>query len=114
GSGSLLVLDRDLNATSPGFGRLTAVEVRRNQVDGVAGIGQVRALAVSNDSRNVYAAGFGSHALASFLRGTGSSCTAGGGGDIDDRVDIGVGGTLQYRARGTVAASASGQLVNTA
>src|SRR5699024_6444213 len=48
GSGSLLVLDRDLNATSPGFGRLTAVEVRRNQVDGVAGIGQVRALAVSN------------------------------------------------------------------
>lgn len=111
---AVIVLDRDLNAASNSFGRLNAVEVRRNNVAGVSGIAQVRALAISRSSRNVYAAGFGSGSIASFLLGTGSLCTAGGGGDINDRVDIGVGGTLQYRATGMVRADATGVLVNSA
>lgn len=116
---SVLVFDRDVNESGQRFGRLSLVETRVNRVDGVAGLRQVRALTVSPDSRNVYTVSFGNPpadraSLAAFLLGVGSSCTAGGGGNIDDRVNIGFGGTLVYRAGGTVSADAMGTLTNTA
>ena len=113
-SDSVLVFDRDLNVNSSRFGVVSPVEIRRDSVRGVDGIRGVRALGVSADSRNVYAAGFGEGAVASFRLGTGSVCTAGGSGTIDDLVDIGVGGTIEYRATGVVRPGATGTLVNTA
>jgi uncharacterized repeat protein (TIGR01451 family) len=110
---SILVFDRDLNSSGVTFGRLNLIETRRNNVDGVAGIGQIRALAISSDSRNVYAAGFSSSAVASFRLGVGSMCSVGGSGDIDDRIDIGVGGTLVYRISGRLRPQARGTLSNT-
>jgi len=111
---SVLIFDRDLNRSSANFGGLRLVDTRTSDVDGVAGLDSVYAVAVSADSRNVYAAGFGDAALASFAVGTGSSCSAGGGGDIDDEVTIGAGGTLVYRATATIRSDAQGPLVNTA
>ncbi|MBB5207154.1 beta-propeller fold lactonase family protein [Chiayiivirga flava] len=113
-SHSVLVLDRDLNRSSARFGALDPVEVRSDEADGVDGINAVYALAVSPDSRNVYAAGFGDGALASFAVGTGSSCSVSGAGDIDDLVDIGVGGTLVYTATASILPGATGTLSNTA
>lgn len=113
-SDAVLVFDRDLNEGGSRFGQLSLVEIRRDSVNGVDGINQVRALAVSGDSRNVYAAGFGDEAIASFRLGVGSVCTAGGSGSIDDRVDIGVGGTLVYRASGVVRPNATDTIENTA
>ncbi|HRQ63609.1 MAG TPA: beta-propeller fold lactonase family protein [Xanthomonadaceae bacterium] len=111
---SVLAFDRDLNRSSASFGGLNLAEVRTDNVDGVDGIRNVYAVAVSSDSRHVYAAGFGDSAVASFAVGTGSTCSAGGGGDIDDLVDIGVGGTLVYRANATIRPDALGVLLNTA
>lgn len=113
-SDAVLVFDRDLNANSSRFGVASPVEIRRDSVRGVDGIRGVRALTVSADSRNVYAAGFGEAAVASFRLGTGSVCTAGGSGTINDQVDLGVGGTIEYRATGVVRPGATGVLVNTA
>ena len=111
---SVLAFDRDLNRGSGNFGGLNLAEIRTDSVDGVDGINNVYGLAVSNDSRHVYAAGFGDAAIASFLVGSGSTCSAGGGGDIDDLADIGVGGTLVYRANGLIRPDATGILTNTA
>jgi len=113
-SDAVLVFDRDLNSAGARYGFANLVETRRDSVRGVDGLRQVRALAISNDSRNVYAAGFGDAAVASFRLGVGSVCTAGGSGNIDDRVDIGVGGTIIYRASGIVRPDALGEMVNTA
>ncbi|HKL51823.1 MAG TPA: beta-propeller fold lactonase family protein, partial [Wenzhouxiangellaceae bacterium] len=113
-SNAVLVFDRDLNVNSSNFGVVSPVEIRRDSVRGVDGIRGVRALGVSADSRNVYAAGFGEGAVASFRLGTGSVCTAGGSGTINDQVDIGVGGTIEYRATGVVRPGATGLLINTA
>jgi uncharacterized repeat protein (TIGR01451 family) len=111
---SVLAFDRDTNRSSGGFGGLALAEVRSDAVDGVDGINSVYAVAVSGDSRNVYAAGFGDSAIASFVVGSGSSCSATGGGDIDELVDIGVGGTLVFRARARIRPDATGVLVNSA
>jgi uncharacterized repeat protein (TIGR01451 family) len=111
---SVLVFDRDGTRSSSGFGSLALVETRSDGVDGVDGLNNVYAITVSNDSRNVYAAGFGDNAIASFAIGTGSTCSAGGGGDIDDLVDIGVGGTIVYRASARIRPSATGVLQNLA
>ncbi|TVQ35929.1 MAG: DUF11 domain-containing protein, partial [Wenzhouxiangella sp.] len=113
-SSALLMFDRDLNASGGTFGRLSLVETRRDNVDGVDGLAQVRALAVSGDSRNVYAAAFGDRAVSSFRLGIGSVCSAGGSGNIDDLVDIGVNGTLVYRASATIRPDAMGTISNTA
>ena len=113
-SNSVLVFDRDLNTDSGRFGLPTLREVRRQSVRGVDGLAEVRALAVSNDSRHVYAAGFASQALAAFRLGTGSVCSAGGSGNISERVDIGANGTLVFRATGVVRPSATERLTNTA
>nr|WP_052165663.1 DUF11 domain-containing protein [Micromonospora purpureochromogenes] len=45
---------------------------------------------------------------------TGSACTASGSGNIDDTVTVRAGGTLTYTIAGTVPASTSGDLTNTA
>lgn len=112
-SNAVVVFDRDLNTFSPRYGFASAVETRRDGVNGVDGLRQVRALALTRDSRWVYTAGFGEGAVASFRLGTGSLCTAGGSGVIDDVVDIGRGGSIEYRATGIVRPGATGSLSNT-
>ena len=44
----------------------------------------------------------------------GSSCTAGGTGDLDDTADVAAGGVVTYLATGTLAAGFVGELVNSA
>jgi len=111
---SVVVFDRDLNRSSVGYGGLQRLEVSRDEADGVDGIDSPYALAVSNDGRNVYVAGFDDRAIASFGVGAGSYCSAAGSGDIDDVVNIGAGGTVEYRLRVLVRPDATGQLCNTA
>mgnify|MGYP000104791426 CR=1 FL=1 len=93
--------------SSPGF-HTASVETRTDGLDGVDGLNTVYAVAVSPDSRHVYAAGFGDNAVPSFIVGTGSSCSASGGGDIDDLVDLGRGGTLVYRVTARIRPEATG------
>lgn len=111
---SVLAFDRDSNRSSASFGSLVLVETRTDGLDGVDGLNTVYAVAVSPDSRHVYAAGFGDNAVPSFIVGTGSSCSASGGGDIDDLVDLGRGGTLVYRVTARIRPDATGTLENTA
>ncbi len=113
-SSALLVFDRDLNASSISYGHVNLAETRRHNVDGVKGLAQVRSLAVSPDSRNVYAASFGDSAVSSFRLGVGSVCSAGGSGLIMDLADIGAGGTVEYRASATIRADAVGDPTNVA
>lgn len=113
-SHSVLVFDRELNLSSPAYGGLNLLEVRRDGLDGVDGLDSVYALAVSPDSRHVYAAGFGDRGIASFAIGSGSSCSAGGSGDIEDLVNIGRTGTLRYVIDARIRPGASGVLANTA
>jgi len=111
---SVLVFDRDLNRSGAGYGGLSLLETRTDGLDGVDGLNDIYAVALSPDSRNVYAAGFGDRAIASFAVGSGSSCSAGGSGDIDDRVNLGVGGTLEYAVQAMIRPGAVGSLVTAA
>ncbi|MCG6118525.1 MAG: beta-propeller fold lactonase family protein [Aquimonas sp.] len=113
-SHSVLVFDRELNLSSPAYGGLSLLEVRTDGLEGVDGVDSVYALAVSPDSRNVYAAGFGDRGIASFAIGSGSSCSAGGSGDIDDLINIARAGTLRYLIEATIRPGATGVLTNTA
>ena len=108
------VLDRDTNPNSASFGRLAVVEVQVDDVDGINGLNQLYELAVSRDSKNVYAVGFGDNALAAFVLGTGSSCSAQGSGNINDLVDIGSNGTLTYSVSGTIRSNATGVITTEA
>ncbi|MGJ8662319.1 MAG: beta-propeller fold lactonase family protein, partial [Marinicella sp.] len=108
------VLDRDSNPQSASFGRLAVVEVQKDDVDGVNGLNQLYDLAVSRDSRHVYAVGFGDNALAAFVLGIGSSCSTQGSGNILDVVDIGSNGTLTYSVTGTIRSDATGSIVTEA
>jgi uncharacterized repeat protein (TIGR01451 family) len=110
---SLLIFDRDLNQTSMGYGALRLVETRVDGADGVDGLSNLYALGTSRDARHVYVAGFGDRAVASFAIGSGSYCSAGGSGSIDDLVNIGAGGTLEFRVRATIRPEATGVLRNT-
>jgi uncharacterized repeat protein (TIGR01451 family) len=96
-----------------GYGALSLVETRSDGADGVEGLSNLYALATSRDARHVYVAGFGDRAIASFAIGSGSYCSAGGSGAIDDLVNIGAGGTLEYRVRATIRPGATGVLANT-
>lgn len=107
---SVLVFDRDLNRSGAGYGGLGLLETRTDGLEGVDGLNDVYAVGLSPDSRNVYAAGFGDRAIASFAVGSGSSCSAGGSGDINDRVNLGVGGTLEYSVQAMIRAGATGTL----
>lgn len=107
---SVLVFDRDLNRSGAGYGGLSLLETRTDGLEGVDGLNDVYAVGLSPDSRNVYAAGFGDRAIASFAVGAGSSCSAGGSGDIDDRVNLGVGGTLEYSVQAMIRPGATGTL----
>ena len=111
---SLVAFDRYDNAGSALYGHLALAEIRSQNVDAVGGISAPYAVAVSGDSRNVYVAGFGSDAVASFSVGTGSSCSASGSGDIDDRVTIRAGGAVLYSVQSSIRPDASGTLENTA
>ncbi|MCG6121036.1 MAG: hypothetical protein MEP44_10365, partial [Blastomonas sp.] len=60
---------------------------RTDGLEGVDGVDSVYALAVSPDSRNVYAAGFGDRGIASFAIGSGSSSepmSSGAAGEVYD------------------------------
>lgn len=111
---SLVAFDRYDNPGSALYGGLALAEVRTQDVDAVDGIRSPYAVAVSGDSRNVYVAGFGSDAVASFSVGTGSSCSATGSGDIDDLVTIRAGGAVVYTVNSVIRADATGSLVNLA
>ena len=111
---SVLIFDRDLNQGSANYGGLVLAEVRTDGVDGVDGLERTYALAVSGDSRHVYVAGFDDAAVASFAIGSGSSCSAGGSGTVDDLVTLGKGGTLEYRISARIRPDATGQVCNTA
>jgi uncharacterized repeat protein (TIGR01451 family) len=110
--GRVLIFDRDRNRTSTGYGGLELLETRIDNADGVDGLNNLYALAVSADSRNVYVAGFGDRAIASFAVGSGSYCSASGSGDIDDSVNIGAGGTVEYRLKVFIRPDATGELCN--
>lgn len=111
---AVLVFDRDRNPNSADFGTLAPVEVSRDDIDGVDGLDNTYALAVSPDFRNVYVAGFDDRALSSFVLGIGSVCSGGGSGAIDDRVTLGNGGVLLYRISADIRPDAFGTLENTA
>ena len=113
-SHSVVVFDRDLNRSSLNHGGLFPVEARSDGADGVDGLNNLYTLAGSADARNVYVAGFGDRAIASFAVSSGSFCSAAGNGAIDDRVNIGAGGTLVYRLQVMVRPDATGTLENCA
>lgn len=111
---SLVAFDRYDNSGSALYGQLVVSEVRTQDVDAVDGIRSPYAVVVSGDSRNVYMAGFGSDAVASFSVGTGSSCSASGAGDINDVVTIRAGGAVVYTVNSKIRPDATGTLVNLA
>lgn len=111
---SLVAFDRYDNTGSANYGGVVLAEVRTQDVDAVDGIRSPYAVAVSGDSRNVYLAGFGSDAVASFSVGTGSSCSATGSGDIDDMVTIRAGGAVLYTVHSVIRPDATGTLENLA
>lgn len=109
---SLVAFERYDAPSSSLYGQLTFAEVRRQNVDAVDGIAVPYAVAVSDDSRNVYVAGFDSNAVASFSVGTGSTCSAAGSGDIDDTVTIRARGAVIYTITSTIRPDARGTLRN--
>ena len=111
---SLVAFNRYDNAGSAQYGHLAFAEIRSQDIDAVDGMRTPYAVAVSPDSRNVYVAGFGSDAIASFSVGTGSSCSAAGSGDIDDLVTIRTGGAVMYTVNSVIRPDATGVLSNTA
>jgi len=108
---AVTVMDRDTNPNSASYGLLTVKEVSIDEVNGVDGLDQVYDITVSFDSKNVYVAGFSDNAVASFVLGSGSFCSAQGSGNIDDTVDIGSNGTLTYTVNASIRPSATGNLV---
>ena len=111
---AITIMDRDQNPNSSSFGQVAVIEERVDDVDGVDGLNQLYDLTVSRDSRHVYAVGFGDNALAAFVLGAGSSCSAQGSGNILDVVDIGSNGTLTYTIGATIRPNATGTLVTEA
>jgi uncharacterized repeat protein (TIGR01451 family) len=113
--GAVAIFDRNKNDTSASFGNLIYQDKRQDGIAGVEGLAGVRSLAMSPDSRHLYTAALGDNAVAAFVRGLGSSCTAAGAGDVHDVIDVGVGGVVTYTINADVRADALvGTLVNTA
>ncbi len=110
---ALAIFARIDNPTSPAFGSLSPIETRFDGVDGVNGLAQANGVALSADGRHTYVAAFGDHAVSAFIRRSGSRCSAGGTGSIDDEVDIGFGGSVVYTVAATVRPGATGSLTNT-
>ncbi len=100
---ALVILDRN---TSPGgqqFGNLTSLEIRRLGVGGVIGLNRPYGLAVSSGARrNIYAASLGGQSVTAFVRRSGSSCPAAGGGNLFEPVFIAAGGTVRFTITGTI------------
>ena len=110
---SLVVFGRESVA-----GRLTWLESRRDQIDGVEDLDQPYSVALSPNGRHVYAVSQLDNAVVHFERASGARCTGSGVGDLLDTVDIGANGTLTYVIEATVAPNAydplSTMLSNTA
>jgi len=85
GENAIAVFSR--NATS---GHLTFVEVDKNGVGGVSGLGSINALAVSPDGKHVYAAGFGDDAIAVFRRDAATGSL--GFAEVDRNGELGIQG----------------------
>ena len=95
-------------------GQLEFIEAAVDGAGGLDGMGGVSALALSPDDEQIYAAGESESALAVLKRGSGSLCTPGGSGDLDDVSRIAAGGSAVYSIRAFLSASAVGTLENTA
>lgn len=111
---SLAAFNRYDNVGSSFYGQLALAEIRTQDIDAVDGLRAPYAVAVSDDSRHVYVAGFDSDAVTSFSIGTGSFCSASGVGDIDDVVTIRAGGAVSYQINSRIRPDAVGVLENTA
>ena len=109
GDSAIAVFARDAAS-----GALSPRQPAINLVDGVEGLAGVRALVVSPDGEQVYAAGPGDDALALLRRGRGSRCTVEGHGSLDDSIDVVAGGSVVYTLTADLSAAAAGELVNTA
>ena len=111
---AISVIDRDQNSNSSSYGLLSVIEVQIDEVNDVNGLEQLYDLVVTSDTRHVYSVGFADHALAGFILGSGSSCSAQGTGNIIDSVDVGSNGTLTYSVNATIRSNATGQLITNA
>lgn len=113
--GTVAVFERNKSHTSSAFGALKFLEKRVDGNAGIEGLAGLRSVAISPDSRHLYTAGLSDNALAAFVRGIGSSCTAAGAGNLQDVVDLGVGGVVTYTIVANVRPDALvGMLENTA
>ncbi|MDJ0654108.1 MAG: beta-propeller fold lactonase family protein [Xanthomonadales bacterium] len=113
---ALNVFSVNSESSSSTFGELTFIEARIDNQEGVEGLDQTYDVAVSGDSRNVYAVGLDDNAVAAFRLGEGSRCPAGGSGNLSGvSVDIAPAGVLTFFISGTAKSSATtGNLTNTA
>jgi len=112
---ALVILDRNISPGGQQFGNLTPLEVRRQGVGGVIGLDRPYGLAVSGGARrNIYAASLGGQSVTAFVRRSGSSCPAAGGGNLAEPVFIAAGGTVRFTITGTINPGATGTLENTA
>ncbi len=111
---AISVMDRNKNPNSSSFGRLSLVSTSQDDTDGVNGLNQIYDLVVSDDTKHVYAAGFADNAVAAFILGSGSRCSALGTGNINEEVDIGSNGTLTYTINAKIKSNATGTLLTEA
>ncbi len=112
--GALAVFSRNEDPTNLNFGTLSFIEARKDGIEGVNGLDQAYAVAVSPGDRHIYLAGLGDSAIAFFFRNRSSSCSASGTGSIRDAIDIAAGGTVTYTVSGVIDPSATGTLTNAA
>ncbi len=94
-------------------GLLTFLEAETDGLGGVDGLDGARALAATADGQNVYAIGEYDDAIAVFQRFGRGVCGSGGVGDIDDLINLAVGGRVTYTAIATIEPCAVGSLLNT-
>ncbi len=117
----IALFQRDNASDSATFGALTEMEVRTNGDRNVSGMDEPYGVAVAPSGRNVYVAalvgggeGGEEGALAAFAKRSESACSAGGVGDVHDRITIAVSGTVTYTIRATIDPSARGTLTASA
>ena len=110
---AMVILDRNTSVGGDDYGRLTPLEVRRQGVGNVIGMESPYGLAVSSGARrNIYVASLGSQSLGAFVRRSGSSCSASGGGALLEDVFVAANGTVRFTVTATINPGATGTLQN--
>ncbi len=94
-------------------GMLAFLEAETDGQGGVDGLDGARSLAATADGQNVYVVGEYDDAITVFQRFGRGTCGSGGLGDIDDLINLAVGGRVTYTATATIEPCAVGTLVNT-